>query len=123
MGISSPVFGCGLAAGSCCAGRSCKTDSLTARRPPGPRAAPRRHVHELARFALVEPELIEQRFRNFSLGQCHVSLSRIVALTPAQVCDDLRHDGICIVVGKGAGNILKLSLSPHFSTVVIPSPW
>src|SRR4030095_13794958 len=39
-----------------------------------------KHVHQLARLALVEPELVEQCFRDLGLGQCHVYLSRIVAL-------------------------------------------
>src|SRR5687768_2132817 len=43
------------------------------------------HVDELAGLTLVEPELVEQCFRNLSFGQCHVYLSRIVALySPAR---------------------------------------
>src|SRR4030095_1481969 len=43
------------------------------------------HVDELTGLTLVEPELVEQCFRNLSLVQCHVYLSRIVALySPAR---------------------------------------
>src|SRR5687768_5527462 len=37
-------------------------------------------VHEFARLALVEPELIEQSFSDLGFGECHGYLSRIVAL-------------------------------------------
>src|SRR6185312_16977183 len=32
------------------------------------------HVHELARFALVEAELVEERFGHFRFGECHALL-------------------------------------------------
>src|SRR5215469_8896999 len=36
-------------------------------------------IHELARLALVEPELIEQRFRHLRFGQGHFFYSLILA--------------------------------------------
>src|SRR5215467_2887917 len=37
-------------------------------------------IHELARLALVEPELVEQRFRHLRFGQGHFFYSLIFAL-------------------------------------------
>jgi len=73
-----------------------KPDSFTCSPAASDARNSRRKIHELAGLSLVEAELIEQCFRDFCLRQCHLYLSRIVALCSAPGLQRLRHDGICL---------------------------